>query len=70
MKKLLLILLFILLNKNSERFVCSQNVWNNATRNTRNMSYDLRCTPYIEPEFVNFQYPSNFPNNYGKCINI
>ena len=57
---LLLILFFSILWKRIEKFI---PYWNYSTRSTRNMSYDLRCQPYIEPEFINFQYPTNFPND-------
>ena len=57
-KFLLFIVIVIISTYNIEKFI-----WNINTRNTKNMSLDLRCVPYIKPKFYPFQYPSVFPSN-------
>jgi len=45
-------------------------VFNIPTRNTRGMSYDLRCTPRIPKRHVPWMYGTMYPNHYGKCLEM
>lgn len=44
--------------------------FNVATRNTRGMSYDLRCTPKIFKRDFQWNYGTMDPNHYGKCLEV
>ena len=44
--------------------------FNAATRNTRGMSYDIRCTPKIPRVNYGWNYGTLYPNHYGKCLDI
>tara|TARA_B100001057_G_C22611383_1_gene856695 strand:- start:453 stop:674 length:222 start_codon:yes stop_codon:yes gene_type:complete len=39
-----------------------------GTRNTRGMSYDIRCLPEIKKHYVPWGYGTIYPNHYGNCI--
>tara|TARA_B100000925_G_scaffold272615_1_gene236677 strand:+ start:207 stop:419 length:213 start_codon:yes stop_codon:yes gene_type:complete len=41
-----------------------------STRNTRGMTYDMRCTPYIKKKYVPWGYSTIYPNKYGKCLEL
>lgn len=41
-----------------------------STRNTRGMTYDMRCLPKIKKRFIPWAYSTMYPNHYGKCLNL
>ena len=38
------------------------------TRNTRGMSYDIRCVLKIKKRYTPWGYGTINPNHYGKCL--
>ena len=68
---LIIILLIVVLSPKLfgmlESFVPMFNI---PTRNTRGMSYDLRCTPRIPKMEFPWMYGTMNPNHYGKCLEI
>ena len=41
-----------------------------GTRNTRGMTYDMRCLPHIKKRYLPWSYGTIYPNHYGKCLNM
>lgn len=41
-----------------------------STRNTRGMTYDMRCLPHINKRYFPWSYGTMYPNHYGKCLKM
>lgn len=41
-----------------------------STRNTRGMTYDMRCVPNIKKMYIPWGYATMYPNHYGKCLEL
>lgn len=64
---ILIILKFLNYKKAKEFF---EDIFNNATRHTRNMSYDLRCDTRIPEREMIFNNPTIIPNEQVKCLDL
>jgi hypothetical protein len=62
---LIILLIFLLVKPIRENF--EQLFWN-ATRNTRNMSYDIRCEPEIERNEFIWLNATVIPDKLVRCL--
>lgn len=68
---ILLLIIFLCSISNIEYF--NEGIYSRigiSTRNTRGMSYDIRCLPHIQKKYIPWGYSTIYPNTYGKCVRL